>query len=268
MNEIVARQKEEQHGYRGTLSLLEFGVFRARPDGAGGEGIIWTSRYIDLFKFDQLRPDYLALNPKGVVPTLVHNGQPVRESSVINEYIDAAFEGPKLTPSDPLKVARMREFVYACDEGYSAIVKLTMVRYILPKLRNRWGNEELRKQAERRPTRFYRDVHVRAVRGEITEAELADARATIEDLLDLLERTLAFGPWIVGDQFTLAEISIVPYMFRLAALGAEQYWAADRRPRVAEWYRRLSARPAFQTAVSWPDESGGGYEEVGLTTKR
>jgi glutathione S-transferase/GST-like protein len=64
----------------------------------------------------------------------------------------------------------MREFVYACDEGFLAIVKLTMVRYILPKLRNRWEDVELRQQAERRPTRFYQDIHGRAVRGEITEA--------------------------------------------------------------------------------------------------
>ena len=149
----------------------------------------------------------------------------------------------------------MREFVYACDEGFSAIVKLTMVQYILPKLRNRWGDAELRKQADRRPTRFYRDIHGRAVRGEITDAELVDARATIEDFLDLLERTLAPGPWIVGEQFSLAEIAIAPYMFRLAALGADQFWSADRRPLVSEWYRRLSARPAFQTAVSWPDET-------------
>jgi glutathione S-transferase len=232
------------------------------------KGVAWTSRYIDLFKFDQLRPEYLTLNPKGVVPTLVHNGQPVRESSVINEYIDAAFEGPKLIPSDPLAAARMREFVHACDEVFPSLVKLTMVRYILPKLRNRWGDDELRKQAERRPTRFYRDVHGRAVRGEITQAELEDARTTMEDLLDLLEHTLSPGPWIVGDQFTLAEVCIAPYMYRLAALGADQFWSADRRPRVAEWYERLSARPAFQTAVSWPDESGGGYEEVGLTVKR
>jgi glutathione S-transferase len=232
------------------------------------KGVAWTSRYIDLFAFDQLRPEYLAINPKGVVPTLVHNGQSVRESSVINEYIDAAFEGPKLTPSDPLKAARMREFVYACDEGFSAIVKLTMVRYILPKLRNRWGDVELSQQAERRPTRFYQDIHSRAVRGEITRAELEDAGATIEDLLNVLERTLAAGPWIVGEQFTLAEISVATYMFRLAALEADQYWSADRRPIVADWYRRLAARPAFDAAVSWPDESGGGYEEVGLTTKR
>src|SRR6202051_2560527 len=55
------------------------------------KGVKWTSRYIDLFKFDQLKPDYLALNPDGMVPTLVHDGAPVRESTIINEYVDAAF---------------------------------------------------------------------------------------------------------------------------------------------------------------------------------
>ena len=166
------------------------------------KGVQWTSRYVDLFKFDQMRPEYLAINPRSMVPTLVHDGKPVRESSVINEYIDAAFAGPALAPPDPLGAARMREFVYLCDEGFSAIVKLTMVKYILPKLRNGWDDDELRKQAERRPTKFYQDVHGRAVRGEITEQELGAARATIEELLDHLERTLAPGPWIVGSQLT------------------------------------------------------------------
>ena len=76
----------------------------------------------------------------------------------------------------------MREFVCLCDEGFAAIVKLTVVKYILPKLRNQWSDEELRTQAERRPTKFYWDVHSRAVRGEISEQELAAARATIEEL--------------------------------------------------------------------------------------
>jgi glutathione S-transferase len=67
------------------------------------KGVKWTSRYIDLFKFDQLKPEYLAINPDGVVPTLVHDGAPVRESTIINEYIDAAFEGPPLVPTYPLK---------------------------------------------------------------------------------------------------------------------------------------------------------------------
>ena len=231
------------------------------------KGVKWTSRYIDLFKFDQMRPEYLLINPDGVVPTLVHNGKPVCESSIINEYIDAAFEGPKLTPTDPLKAARMREFVHKCEDAFDAIVKLTMVKYILPKLLNRWGRDELIRQAARRPTRYYKDVHSRAVHGEITDTELAESRASINELLDKMERVLDPGPWIVGDAFTLADISIAPYMFRLYALGADQFWSKDRRPRVNDWYGRMVARPSFQAAVSWPDESGGGYEEVGLKTQ-
>jgi glutathione S-transferase len=231
------------------------------------KGVQWTSRYIDLFKFDQLRPEYLAINSDGVVPTLVHDGQPVRESTIINEYIDAAFPGPPLVPKDPLGQARMREFIRKCEDGFDGIVKLTMVKYILPKLRNRWSEEELIKQAARRPKRYYQDVHSRGVRGEITEAELAESRATIELLLDDLERVLDPGPWIVGGEFSLADIAIAPYVFRLSALGADQFWSHNRRPRVHTWYARLSSRPSFKTAVSWPDESGGGYEEVGLRAK-
>ncbi len=231
------------------------------------KGVAWTSRYIDLFKFDHLQPEYLALNPDGMVPTLVHDGEPVRESTIINEYIDQAFDGPRLTPASPLKTARMREFNRKCEDAFDAIVKLTMVKYILPKLLNRWGREELIKQAARRPTRFYQDVHSRAVRGEIPDAELAVSRAKIEELLDVLEAVLVPGPWIVGEEFTLADVNIAPYVYRLSALGSDQFWSKDRRPNVNEWYRRLSSRPAFQKAVSWPDEAGGGYEEVGLKAK-
>jgi len=231
------------------------------------KGVKWTSRYIDLFKFDQLTPEYLAINPDGIVPTLVHDGAPVRESTIINEYIDAAFPGPALVPREPLRAARMREFVRKCEDDFDAIVKLTMVKYILPKLRNRWGTDELIKQAARRPMRYYQDMHSRAVRGEITDAELVEARATIERLLDYLEKTLDPGPWIVGGELTLADIAVAPYVFRLSALGADQFWSKDRRPRINAWYARLAARPSFTTAVSWPDEGGGGYEEVGLRAK-
>ncbi len=201
-----------------------------------------------------------------MVPTLVHDGQAIGESSVINEYIDAAFPGVALVPQDPLKAARMREFTKACDDGFDAIAKLTMVKYILPKLRNRWGDEVLREQAARRPTKFLQDLHSRAVRGEIPEAELRESRASIEALLDRLEKTLSSGPWIVGD-FSLADISVAPFMFRLAALGQEQFWTASSRPRVHQWYAQISRRPAFIKAVSWPDENGGGYQEVGLLTE-
>lgn len=228
------------------------------------KGVPWESRYVDLFKFDQLAPDYLAINPGGVVPTLVHDGEPIRESTIINEYIDNAFDGPSLVPADPVRAARMREFVHACEDDFPAIATMTFVKYVLPKLRNRWGDEELLKQVDRRPLKFYRDLHRRAIQGQIGPAEVAEAEQTVQDLLDRLETTLEGRDWIVGD-FSLADIAVAPYMFRLAALGKNLFWSADNRRHVHEWYERLSRRPAFVTAVSWPDESGGGYEEVGLS---
>jgi glutathione S-transferase len=228
------------------------------------KGVAWTSRYIDLFRFDQMKPDYLALNPDGVVPTLVHDGRPIRESSIINEYIDEAFDGPRLMPQDPRLRVRVREFVRQCDDRLPAIVLPTMVKYLVPKLRKRWGDDELQRRIEERPTEFYRRVHKRGLDGDISEEELEQCFDRLGQLLDRMETILsASGPWIVGD-FSLADIAVAPYMFRLSALGEERFWSETKRPRVAEWYAKILERETFRVAASWPDETGGGYEEVGL----
>ena len=234
------------------------------------KGVAWTSRYIDLFAFDQLEPGYLALNPDGVVPTLVHDGRPVRESTIIVEYVDEAFEGPPLQPDGAMERARMREFIRLTDDKFPAIVFPTFVKYILPKLKNRWGRPELERQAERRPAAFYRDVHGRGVRGEITDDEVETCHRTIGSILDRMERMIgeSGGPWIMGERLTLADIAIAPFFFRLLALGREDMWAEAARPGVGVWYAAIREKDSFQTAVGWPDESGGGYEEVGLTTGR
>ena len=230
----------------------------------GEKGVDWTSRYVDIFRFEQVAPDYLALNPAGVVPTLVHDGVPVRESSIINEYIDEAFDGPPLMPEAPVRRARVREFVRTCDDGLPAIALPTLVKYVLPKLRNRWGDEVLRRRAEDRPAGYLHDMHKRSLAGDVSPEELERAFLRVEELLDRMETMLAEnGQWVAGD-FSLADIAVAPYLFRLSALGEERFWSASKRPHVAGWYGRILEREAFRAAVSWPDEGGGGYEEVGL----
>jgi glutathione S-transferase len=76
------------------ITLVEKGLTRRIP--------------VDLFKSEQYDPKYLQLNPKGVVPTLVHNGTPVIESTLICEYLDDTFRDPPLIPKDPAERARMR----------------------------------------------------------------------------------------------------------------------------------------------------------------
>src|SRR3989442_4905264 len=65
------------------------------------KGLEWTTRLVDLTRMEQKRPEYLALNPNGVVPTLVHGDRVVYESNVITEYLDDVFPDPPLYPRDP-----------------------------------------------------------------------------------------------------------------------------------------------------------------------
>src|ERR1700739_3152858 len=72
---------------------------------------------LDLLAGDQLKPDYLALNPNGVVPTLDHDGSIVTDSSVIIEYLDEIVpNSSNFTPRDPVLRARMRSLIRFIDE--------------------------------------------------------------------------------------------------------------------------------------------------------
>jgi glutathione S-transferase len=77
----------------------------------------WESREVDLFAGAQFGPDYLELNPKAVVPTLVHDGRVLPESTLICAYLDDVFPSPRLKPADPFEAARMRLLPKSVDEG-------------------------------------------------------------------------------------------------------------------------------------------------------
>ena len=228
----------------------------------------WTSRYVDLFKFDQLKPDYLAINPYGVVPTLVHDGHTILESSIINEYLDEVFDTPRLSPSNPVDRARMRQFVKLCDEGLPAIALPTMVQYVVPKLKKRWSSEELERRVRDRPTEFLQQAHRKGLEGKLSAEDEAACFAKIDAILDQMKERLSNGQDYLFGDLSLADLAVAPYLFRLSALGEKRFWSDDKRPMVARWFKRIQAMQAFQTAVSWPDEGGGGYAEVGLHEAR
>ena len=84
----------------------------------------WTDHLLDLGKKDQIAPEYLKLNPNGVVPTLVHDGTVIIDSSVICEYIDEVFPDPPLIPADPAERARMRAWMRFMEEVPTAAVRV------------------------------------------------------------------------------------------------------------------------------------------------
>src|SRR5580704_8514172 len=85
----------------------------------------FTEVKLDLLAGDQLAPDYLKLNPNGVVPTLDHDGDIVIDSAVIGEYLDEIAPEPEdFTPPEPLARARMRALIHFIDEMPAAAIRV------------------------------------------------------------------------------------------------------------------------------------------------
>jgi glutathione S-transferase len=87
-----------------------------------------------------------------------------------------------------------------------------------------------------------------------------DAVLLHDKMLADMEKALADKPWLAGDTFSLAECAIAPYILRLERLGMERMW--EQRPRVADWYARVTDRPSWRDAiVAYPTSKQNDYDD-------
>jgi len=214
------------------------------------KGLEWQAIKVDLFKTEQYDPNYLKLNPKGVVPTLVHDGTPIIESTLICEYIDETFPDPPLIPNDPAGRARMRLWSKFVDEGvfdattdlsFSAMFRERM-RNLAPELREK----RFRNVGDPRRTDRFKSTYEHGVQSPF----VLHGIAAFERAFKLLEQTLAEhgGPWILGQRPTLADINLMPYVARLDYLGLLGVWIDDR-PHVRDWWAVASDWPSFRRGL-------------------
>ena len=96
----------------------------ARPLRLNAKKLPFSEVRLNLLEGDQLKPDYLKLNPNGVVPTLDHDGAIVIDSTVITEYLDEIAPDDSFTPEDPVARARMRTLMHFIDEMPAAAVRV------------------------------------------------------------------------------------------------------------------------------------------------
>ncbi len=95
----------------------------------------WVPHHIHLFRGEQFDPAYLKLNPKAQVPTLVHDGAIIRESTLICDYLDDLYPHPPLKPGSPVELAHMREWIKEADEGgFEGVASLSFVAVFRAKL--------------------------------------------------------------------------------------------------------------------------------------
>ena len=208
----------------------------------------WTGKYLDILHGDQFDPAYLKLNPKGVVPTLVHDGAVIRESTVICEYLDEVFPEPPTTPKDPAARAEMRLWTKLVDEELHPVC--TVVTFVASHRHTvlAAGQENADAFIDKAPNTGQRERRRAWLYQGFEAPGVAEALSTYDAVLQHMEDALSARTWVAGDEFSLADIALIPYVNRLAMLGVQELWK-ERRPRLADWFARIQTRASFQPAI-------------------
>ena len=200
---------------------------------------------LDLLAGDQLKPDYLELNPNGVVPTLVHDAGVVIDSSVIVEYLDEVFPDPvSFTPEEPAKRAAMRALMRFIDEMPAAAVRVpTFNLAFLPRFAA-MSEEEFVAFAESKPLR--KEFMLKMGRKGFPEKDMNEALDRLGRTLVRMESSIrsSGGPWLQGARPTLADVAVMPAIVRMADLGLGKMW--KEKPLIARWFDAIRAHPAFK----------------------
>ena len=174
-----------------------------------------------LRKGEHRAPDYLALNPQGLVPTLeLDDGTKLTQSLAIIEWLNETHPAPPLLPADPLQRARVRAFAFAIACDIHPVQNLRVI------------------------------AAVSEIGGE--EAAQAWAKRVNAEGLAACEKLIADepGPFCFGDKPTLADICLVPQLGNARRFGVD----VAAYPRLLQAEAACKALPAFADAA--PEKQG------------
>jgi len=207
------------------------------------KGLQWETRLVDLTRMEQKKPEYLKLNPNGLVPTLVHGNRVIYESNVITEYLDAMFPEPRLYPADPWLCARAKmwqAFELAMAKEYRPLMYL---RVIGPLDRRRPKDEVMRDVRRSTDDPAHIDWVSRVYDGTaVSEDEAALLASQLYHRIDHIESAIE-GDFLLGNDFTIADLSVYPRvaMYPLVGLPIDP----AKYPRTTRWMSTVSQRPSF-----------------------
>ena len=207
----------------------------------------FDGRMINLHLGEQFAPDYMKLNPNAVVPTLIHDGNVLIESTVINEYLDEAFADKPLRPADALGHARVRLWTKKEDSIHDAINTMTACIIFRHDLMQKTPAERAARYAKM-PDPARREKWRRMMDEGLGSSIVTEALVRFARHFGDMEKKLANGPWLTGDQFTLADAGLLSFFYRLEMLECAGLWR-DHFPLVSGWYERAKARSSFKAAI-------------------
>lgn len=209
------------------------------------KGVDFNSHYIDLLKFEQVSSEYLAVNPQGIVPAMVHDGVLITESAMMCEYIDAQFPGPPLRPDNPFGRWRMRWWGRYMDDYLSPSLSMGGWKSFMGPMARRKAPSEIERFLRRIPVKEMQTCWSTALYDAFTEEQLAESRRRLGVGIQRLEHALAGSPYLAGAEYSLADINAFATVYALP-LSQPELCNDAATPNMIRWLRAIHARPSIE----------------------
>lgn len=210
------------------------------------KNIDWQPHHVDLRKYQHATPGFLSINPRGVVPVLVHDGAVHVESNDIMEYVDRLpSERASFFPRGAVERNRVKEEL-AYQSSLRLGTRALTVKFMPPQARfldNRKALDDYRKNGIRD---LSRDMEIAwwqsAMENGVSRKTLVESFASHRNALRRLENRLQDRECLHGKRVSVLDIAWFTTIHRLKVLGYE----LSPHPYLLSWYQRLSLRPAFR----------------------
>ncbi|QEX23891.1 glutathione S-transferase [Hypericibacter adhaerens] len=181
------------------------------------KGVDYESRPVDILRGANRRPDFLKLQPFGRVPVLVHDDFTLYETSAIARYVDEAFKGPKLQPTDKKDAARMNQLISIIEaEGYTPIV----TEILAPRAKHAFLGQQ----------------------PDIERIKKATPEAV--RCLKVIDGMIGDGGFVVSKALSLADLYLASIMAYFAHTP-EGKAILTRLPKLSAWWQDMAKRPSI-----------------------
>lgn len=223
----------------------------------GIKGIDWTSHHVDLSKQENASDWFMGINPRGLVPVLVDDGQVIIESNDILEHLEAKYPDPPLIPSgqDAQVHALLEE-----EDGLHLDLRAISMRYLFGINRAARSEADLKSYEtsgsgtvggepdleKEKQIKFFKDM---AAHGGISDTQIQTAAARFKSVFDRLDQRLSKDAYLLGDALTVIDIAWYIYAARLVAAS---YPLHRLHAHVGAWFDRLHVQPQFAKEVALP----------------
>jgi len=209
------------------------------------KGVPFVEHELSGRNFEHLKPDYLKINPKGQVPALVHDGRVLTEGMAINEYVDEAFDGPPLRPSDPVERWRMRLWSRYAENDLGRCLMMVNWNRVVPGFAGGRSAEEMKRLLATVPDPDRRRSWLRAFEQKTPPEQIDESHRRIREGAEKVETHLRGSPWFAGRSHSLADVDFLNFCGFMARWMPEVMNERDT-PATIEWLARMEERPALK----------------------